>query len=71
MKKSDKKQFENAWENFYIKTKNLMDSLDSICNMQDEDFTVDDLNQISNNIDKLTKTIKRVGEKCIYRREYD
>lgn len=60
MKTSDKKKYEKAWKNFYKETGNFMLSLERINNLPDHDLRVDEINQISTSIEKVTKTINRI-----------
>lgn len=64
LKKSDRKQYENALMNFYAKMAELIEAVKALEEIQDGEFSVDDLNQISNRVEKLAKTIRRVGD-CI------
>jgi hypothetical protein len=62
LKKSDKKKYEEAWMNFYKKMAELIVAVKALEEIPDGEFSVDDLNQICTRIEKLTKTILRIGE---------
>ena len=64
LKKSDLKQYDNAWMNFYRRMAELIEAVKELEEIEDGEFSIDDINQISNRVEKLTKTIKRVGD-CI------
>ncbi len=60
MKKSDKKQYEKAWDCFnegwtaFMSAMLLMDELD------ESDYSIDDLNQMGGRMLKLAATINRI-----------
>jgi hypothetical protein len=62
LKKSDKKKYEEAWMNFYKKMAELIVAVKALEEIPNGEFSVDDLNQICTRIEKLTKTILRIGE---------
>lgn len=62
MKKSDAKQWEGAMIHFDDVMDEFMDACQLIKTWDKEDFTTDNLNQISSRIEKATKTIKKIGE---------
>jgi hypothetical protein len=62
MKKSDRKQYDDAWLSFHVSMDGFMRALVELQKLGDNDFTVDDLNQISGRIDKITKTVNRIVE---------
>lgn len=62
LKKSDKKKYEAAWMNFYKKMAELIVAFKALEEIPDGELSVDDLNQICTRIEKLTKTILRIGE---------
>ena len=68
MKKSDKKQHEKAKEKFYKSMKEYFEGLKLIEPLDDEEFTTDDYNQLSSAVEKLTKTVRRIGERIICKR---
>lgn len=62
LKKSDQRQYDNAWDNFYESMRDFFAALTAIEELDDLDFSVDDLNQLSSRMDKLTIFIQRIGE---------
>ena len=65
LKKSELKQYNGAWDNFYRRMKELIEAVIELQNIPDTTFTVDDLNQISNRVEKFTKTLTRIRETII------
>ena len=62
MKKSDRKQFENAWARFHETMNSLMKDMQYLLDIPDDEITVDELNQLISRIEKLDKTIAKMGE---------
>lgn len=63
MKKSDLKQREKAWDCFNSGLKAFMQSLTLMQGMSEEDYTIDDLNQMGARLHKLAATIERISER--------
>ena len=69
MKTSDKKKYEKAWETYYTETGNLIVSLDTINNLPEKELRVDEINQISTCVGKMSKVINRICDCHNVRRE--
>lgn len=65
MKFSDKKKFEKAKDNFAFAMKDYFHELERI---REIDPNADQLNTLANEVRKLTKTIRRIAETNIERR---
>lgn len=66
MKKSDLKQREKAQQKFYKSMRDYMYALDDLRSMDELEISVDDYNQLSTGIDKVTRTVTRITEKAKY-----
>lgn len=66
MKKSDLKQREKAQQKFYKSMRDYMYALDGLRSMEELEISVDDYNQLSTGIDKVTRTVTRITEKAKY-----
>jgi hypothetical protein len=62
MKKSDKKQIDNAWRKFHEGMDRFMTALADIQTLSDSEFSVDDLNQLTSRVDKISATLERIKE---------
>ena len=62
MKKSDKKQYEKAWDCFNSGCVAFMKSLLLMKELKEEDFTIDNLNQMGGRLTKVATTISRIYE---------
>ncbi len=62
MKKSDRKQWEKAWDSFNSGIKDFLRALDMMSYLDEEDYTIDDLNQMGGRLKKLSATIERIAE---------
>ena len=62
MKKSDKKQYEKAWEGYLAETKDLIVSLDTLIELPECELRVEEINSITMSVGKLAKSVRRVCE---------
>jgi hypothetical protein len=60
MKKSDRKKYEKAWEGYNKQAGEFAKSLDRVLNLPDNELRLDEVNQLTACVEKVTKKINNI-----------